>query len=464
MVDHRKELSEEVLGFDFNPSLKRMNAVLGFSLGYLFGSPLFAIVVAITFVFPQVSYPKNAYSYFLGLSSVVGLIWGYLAGAKYDGFSVRFNKDSLTLCKDRIAKQQVLWADVLPLKRSWNTVIETRQGLSIEIPMMVLRDSTHEVRALSNHLKRLIPPSKSPNVTKWLVVTLLLFAVGLALLMSCPKPKEVFADADPGQIGTWLRAIPAVLGGVMAQLGVFGFLACVSMLANKKKPSPYHVTDEGIVLKGKQLRWADLKEIKRSGSQDMVLKLVPEKGRTWEVYCQRYCDGEQLRDSILAHSPLLVTASNIDFTQTPIVVRLGSDQRGSVIFIAGFGVLMLAIAICSLGFHGLATRPDEPPVIGYIGALGAPLFFAPVLLVWKTVTLSGDGLICKWLIGPPRVIRLSGIHSIEIRTVQSKDRTYDCLIVQGANAKIGASSSMTKYAELRDALLTVVPGEKIRLS
>ena len=464
MVDHRKELSEEVLGFDFNPSLKRMNAFLGFCLGYMVGTPVFAAIESVTFLFPALSFPKNAYFFFLGLSSVVGLIWGYLAGAKYDGFSVRFNKDSLTLYKDRISKQQVLWTDVLPIRRSWNMVIETRQGLSIEIPMMVLRDSTHEVRALSNHLKKFVPAPKAPNAMKWLVVTALLFVVGVALLISFPKPKEVFADADPGQVVTWLRAIPAVLGGVLAQIGVFGLLACASILMNKKKPSPYHVTDEGIVLKGKQLWWVDLKEMKRSGSQDMVLRLVPKKGRTWEVYCQRYIDGEQLRDSILAHSLVLAKVPNIDFMQTPIVVRLGRDQRGSVIFIAGFGVLMLAIAICSLGFHGLATRPGDTPVIGYIGAFGAPLFLGLALLAWKTVTLSGEGLISKWLIFPPRVIRLSDIQTIEIRTVQSKDRTYDCLIVKSAKAKIGASSSMSQYAELRDALLSVVPGEKIRLS
>ena len=464
MVDHRKELSEEVLGFDFNPSLKRMNAFLGVCLGYMFGSPLFAVIVSFTFLFPAVNIPKDGYFYFLGISSVVGSLWGYLAGTKYDGFSVRFNKEFVTLYKDRIAKQQIYWADVVPLKRSWNTVIQTRQGLSIEIPMMVMRGESYEVRSLRNHLSAYVELPKERNAIPWMVWGAVLVVGGIAVLVPSPKPKEVFADSDPSLFSTWLRVLPAILGGVASQIGVIALLVGISLQSARKKPSPYVLTDEGISKKDKRLLWSDLVAINRTGSQDMLLRLVPKKGRSWEINCRSLINGEQVRDAILVHAPEPKAVQRVNCANKTIVAELGSELRASIIFLGIFSLALVAMAVGSIGFHWLSARPQDPPVLGYLCALTALLLGIPIFLVWKKTTLNGEELASRWIIGFERSIRLSEIQSVEIKTVHSKDRTVDVLTVKSAKSKLGISSSFSNYPELRDALLATVPEGKVRLS
>jgi len=467
MIDNRRQLSEEVLGFDLNPSLQRSNAFLGLMLGLLAILPELLVFSGLSVALPSLPRSSEAIGYMLGFSGLIGLLWGYLSGERYNGISLKFNREYLSVYRDRVLAQQILWQDVESVGRAMTISIRTKQGVIVKIPQNALLRESHEVRSLRNHIRTFDSGRSEAPPGRWLAWSLPLLAGGLLGLNFGEKPYKVFETADVHSALTWLRILPMVVGGVCTMMGFFGLIIALQLIGNKKKPHPYTVTDTALIKKTQELKWDDVIRIHRFGSQDLRLRLDVANGKHWIVDCNLFKNGEELRDAILKHDPALELKSNpgpAKETSETIVSEGWSSKSGPVIILGLVGLAEAAIAVASIGWGWLQTRPDDPPAIGYLSAAGAVIMFAVIATAMFRMELTTEELKCNWLIGPKRRIKLSDIELIEIKSVQGKERVIDIMTVKSASSRINVSSSLNEYAEIRDSILRKVSSEKVRYS
>ena len=465
---NRAALAEEELGFSCGIKLVLANIFVGILLGSMAWVPVSFIYAGLQFGFPGLPNGGMAIAITYGGCLVVGAIWGVLAAEKFRDISFRFNRQYLKVCRDGVVRYQILWEDVDRVKQGAPYVIRTRQGARVEIPSSVLLSERYDNRALKNQLATYAKPQVTPPPKKFAWIGFVSLIIGVPLLSVSKRPHEVFANADGLSSSTWLQIVPSILGCIGTVSGVFCLLFWISLLADKKKPHPYEIGEGGIREGKKLLTWTEIQHLNSFGAKDLQIQIRLLNGQQRVIDCEKFSNGVELRDAIFSTAPpvaLLVEDVAKGLAVGHTLTANSWTTQGSVMgCLALFGVLGLLVAGMATTGKMTTSRPSDVAAVEVLGLLIFLLITTLIVYASYQIDLSENEIRFKRGIFPARSFGFKEIDAVEIRSNHTKNGPVDIMTIRAKSGAISFSSSLDKYGEIRDTILSRVPEAKVRYS
>jgi hypothetical protein len=465
---NRAELTDEELEVSCGAKLTWANIFFGFMFGTVAWIPAAMIYMVVDFTFPTIFPRHAALPITMGTTIGGGILWGIIAAERYRDTSFRFNRMHLKVLRDRVVRTQILWEDVVSVKRGAPYVVETRQGLNVQLPGGLFLGEKFENRALLIQLSKYQKPERMPSAKRIAWIGSIGLAIGVPLMAIYKRPYDVFQSADGLSASLWLRLLPSVLGLTFTVLGMFYLMMLAAILGDRKKPHPFQITDEGIREGKKLTAWADIERLTRLGLNEMQIQLDLRKGSAMLIDCDKYTDGADLRDAILTHAPAppeaeTETRQSMMDGQTITASSL-KTQGGALGCLACFALLGPVMVIFAASGKMAAKQPSDNLMFEILGWMLFAMIAGVIVLATYRLELIDGEIRQKRLLLPLRTVKYSEIDRIEIRANRGKNGPVDLFTIRSKGASITFSSRLERYGEIRDTILSRVPAGKVRYS
>jgi len=200
----------------------------------------------------------------------------------------------------------------------------------------------------------------------------------------------------------------------------------------------------------------------------MLIHIRLQKGPPRLIDCEKYADGTDLRDAILALAPhSLMKQSSIGKVLSPgetLTAKSWTTQRDSIGCLGVFAVLALVVIGTAATGHLSGAKPSDAVSFTALGLVFFQLIISVILLACYRLDLNETEIRFKRPLFPCRQIALHEIESVEIRSNRGKHGPIDLMTIRAKHASISFSSSLERYDEIRDSILSRVPAGKVRYS
>ena len=467
-MENRVALTDEELGFECGTKLFLANAFVAVLFGWMAWVPASLLYTATQVAVPGLPTGGGAIGLITAVCLGVAQVWAFVAAERFRDVSFRFNRTYLKVYRDKIVRTHILWEDVESVRLGAPYVVRTRQGTVVEIPFGALMSERFDNRSLKNQLESFQKPAAEPSPKKfgWFGLTGTL--IGVPLLMASKRPPDVFRDAQGLSSSVWLQLLPFVIGAVGTVTGVLCLLIWLSLVTERKKAHPYRVATEGIWEGQKLTPWADVDRITRLGPKNMQIQIAFQKGSRQIIDCEKYLDGEDLREAILFMAPpQAVQQPTMGLGLLPGQTLISKSWTTQMDTLGCLGLVAIGAAVLSLAaISGLLGDPRRSDALG-MGVLSFLLFVllgGVMMLACYRVELNDTEVRLKRVLFPAKVILLDDIQSVEVRCLRAKDGPLDVMTLRSRDRSIGISSRLEKYGEFRDAIQCRVPADRIRYS
>jgi len=456
-------LTGERLTIPVDPFFRYRSAFVGFLFGFLGAMPIQLVYAALRIVHPD--WPGGTPVLFATYAgpAAIGAVIAYLRAQRWEGISIEFDSDQLSMYRDGILLQQFRWRDVERIEFEWGYRIYLSSGETVNVSRELLHRETYEIRSLRNQLRRYVQ-RKPPDLRRFVIGGAISAAIGGLMIAAFGTPRDVMDSGDLSTGLSWLRLIPSIVG--LTALGSGFMLALVGCLsfAERKKTHPFQISELSLRKGSRELLWSDITRVQRSGRQDKYLRLEAGKRPVWEIDCSLYSDGDALRDAILALVPKREAPAPSLAGTGELVGNALKGNLGAVIFLGGFAAVTFVVALGSFAFHWFAKPGQDDSVpLGCMFLVYGLLLGSVTLLVCYTVRLTQDEVVQKWLIGPTRTIRLDEIERVELRASRKRSGR-EFMTLSGRGRKVQFGSFFWEYGEMRDRILSRVPPTIVRRS
>ena len=270
--------------------------------------------------------------------------------------------------------------------------IRTRQGTVVEILFGALMSEKYEHRSLKNQLEGFQKPTTELSPAKFGWIGLVSLVIGLPLFLLAKKPVDVFGNPQGVSGMGWIQAMPSILGAAGTVIGLICLMTWLSLIADHKKNHPFRVATEGIWEGQNLIPWRDVERITRLGPNNKQLQLLNRNGSRQLIDCDKYLDGDDLREAILFMAPPgAMPAPSMGLGLLPGQTLIAKSWKTQTEALGCLGMTAIVAGgsglIMSTGVMGVPQGP-ESGIMTAVGLLLALLLVSGINFISYTLGLS----------------------------------------------------------------------------